>query len=157
MLRRAEDVARALLDGLRPDPLLLVSEWADQNRVLSSRASSEPGRWRTSRTPYLRGPMDSLSRLDPVQVVVMVAGAQVGKTESGLCWIGATMDGSPGPMLAVQPTLDIAKRFSRQRVTPLIEETPTLKAKVKPARDRDSGNTMLSKEYPGGMLMRTTR
>ena len=155
MLKPPEEVALSLLEGLRPDPLLLVSEWADENRVLSSRASSEPGRWRTSRTPYLKGIMDSLSRVDPVQVVVVVAGAQVGKTEAGLCWIGATMDGSPGPMLAVQPTLEIAKRFSRQRVTPLIDETPALKAKVRPARDRDSGNTMLSKEYPGGILMLT--
>jgi phage terminase large subunit GpA-like protein len=155
MLCSPEAVADALIDGLRPDPLLLVSEWADQHRVLSSKASSEPGRWRTDRTPYLREVMDSLSRLDPVQVVVVVAGAQLGKTEAGLNWIGATVDGSPGPMLAVQPTLDIAKRFSRQRVTPLIDETPALKAKVRPARDRDSGNTMLSKEYPGGILMMT--
>lgn len=155
MLLSPEVVADLLLDGLRPDPLVSVSEWADRNRVLSSKASSEPGRWRTDRTPYLREIMDSLSRMDPVQIVVVVAGAQIGKTEAGLCWIGATIDGSPGPMLAVQPTLDIAKRFSRQRITPLIEETPALRAKVKPARDRDSGNTMLSKEYQGGLLMMT--
>jgi phage terminase large subunit GpA-like protein len=38
-------------DGLKPDPLLTVSQWADRYRVLSQRASSEPGRWRTGRTP----------------------------------------------------------------------------------------------------------
>jgi phage terminase large subunit GpA-like protein len=67
MICGAEAGRHALADGLRPDPLIPVSEWADQNRMLSSRESAEPGPWRTSRTPYLKEPMDSLSRLDPVQ------------------------------------------------------------------------------------------
>jgi hypothetical protein len=50
----ADAIERAWRDGLKPDPLLTVSEWADRYRVLSQRASSEPGRWRTERTPYLR-------------------------------------------------------------------------------------------------------
>ena len=54
-------IERAWRDGLRPDPLLTVSEWADRYRVLSQRASSEPGRWRTERTPYLKEIMDCLS------------------------------------------------------------------------------------------------
>jgi phage terminase large subunit GpA-like protein len=48
----ADEIERAWSDGLKPDPLLTVSEWADRYRVLSQRASSEPGRWRTDRTPY---------------------------------------------------------------------------------------------------------
>ncbi|WP_094555467.1 phage terminase large subunit family protein [Synechococcus sp. 1G10] len=151
----AEDAIGALIAGLTPDPLLPVDKWADQFRVLSTRASSEPGPWRTSRTPYLAEVMRSLSRSEPVQEVCVVAGAQLGKTECGINWIGATIDTSPGPMLCVQPTVDLAKRFSRQRVTPLIEEAPRLKAKIRPARERDSGNTVLSKEYPGGIMMIT--
>jgi phage terminase large subunit GpA-like protein len=50
----ADAIERAWREGLKPDPLLTVSEWADRYRVLSQRASSEPGRWRTERTPYLR-------------------------------------------------------------------------------------------------------
>jgi phage terminase large subunit GpA-like protein len=57
----AEAIERAWRDGLKPDPLLTVSEWSDQYRVLSQRASSEPGRWRTQRTPYLKEIMDCLS------------------------------------------------------------------------------------------------
>jgi phage terminase large subunit GpA-like protein len=57
----ADAIERAWRDGLKPDPLLTVSEWADRYRVLSQRASSEPGRWRTERTPYLREIMDRLS------------------------------------------------------------------------------------------------
>ena len=54
----AEAIERAWRDGLKPDPLLTVSEWADRYRVLSQRASSEPGRWRTERTPYMRELLD---------------------------------------------------------------------------------------------------
>lgn len=145
-------VVRAV-EGWRPDPLLKVSEWADRHRLLDSRASSEAGPWRTDRVPYMREVMDSLSRDDAVQEVVVVAGAQLGKTESGLNWIGATVDGSPGPMLCVQPTVELAKRFSKQRLTPLIEGTERLREKIKPSRARDSGNTVLSKEYQGGIVL----
>src|ERR671918_1366105 len=65
----ADAIERAWREGLKPDPLLTVSEWADRYRVLSQRASSEPGRWRTERTPYLREIMDCLSPSSSVQRV----------------------------------------------------------------------------------------
>jgi phage terminase large subunit GpA-like protein len=71
------------LDGLRPEDPLTVSEWSDRYRRLSSKASAEPGPWRTSRTPYLREPMDCLSSDNPVQRVVLMFAAQTGKTEAG--------------------------------------------------------------------------
>ena len=49
----AEDILRVWRRGIRPDPDLTVSQWADAHRKLSSRASAEPGQYRTSRTPYL--------------------------------------------------------------------------------------------------------
>ena len=58
-------------------------------------------------------------------------------------------------MLAVQPTVELAKRFSRQRIDPLISESPALRERVKPARSRDAGNTVLSKEFPAGLLVIT--
>ncbi len=140
---------------LRPPPQLTVSQWADQHRVLSTRASSEPGPWRTSRTPYLRDIMDALSAVHPARRVVFMKGAQVGASEGGNCWLGYIMHHVPAPVLAVQPTVELAKRFSRQRIDPLLEETPALRERVAPARARDSGNTMLSKEFPGGILVLT--
>lgn len=140
---------------LRPPPQLTVSAWADQHRVLSTRASSEPGPWRTSRTPYLREIMDALSAVHPARRVVFMKGAQVGASEGGNCWLGYIMHHVPAPVLAVQPTVELAKRFSRQRIDPLLEETPALRTRVAPARSRDAGNTMLSKEFPGGILVLT--
>jgi phage terminase large subunit GpA-like protein len=148
----AEDLLRAWRDGLTSDPDLTVSAWADKHRVLSSRGASEAGPWRTSR---LREIMDTLSPSHPCQRVALMKGSQVGATESGGNWIGYVIHHAPGPMLAVQPTVELAKRFSQQRIDPLIEESPRLREKVAPTRSRDAGNTVLSKEFPGGILVMT--
>jgi phage terminase large subunit GpA-like protein len=141
--------------GARPDPLLTVSEWADQYRVLSTRASAEPGPWRTERTPYLKEIMDCLSPSSPVERVVFMKGAQVGATECGNNWIGYVIHQAPSPMMAVQPTVEMAKRNSKQRIDPLIEESEVLRKLVRDPRSRDSGNTVLAKEFPGGVLVMT--
>ncbi|MGD9506953.1 MAG: phage terminase large subunit family protein [Geminicoccaceae bacterium] len=150
-----DDFLVAWRDGLRPDPLLTVSEWADRHRFLSPRASAEPGRYRTDRTPYMRAILDALSPSHPARRVVFMKAAQVGATESGNCFIGYVIHHAPGPMLAVQPTVELAKRFSRQRIEPLIAESPALRDRVKPARSRDAGNTVLTKEFPAGLLVIT--
>lgn len=132
-----------------------VSELADRHRMLSGRASAEPGRYRTVRTPYMREVMDRLSPGDPTQRVVFMKAAQVGTTEAANNWIGFAIHQAAGRMLAVQPTVELAKRNSRQRIDPLIDESPELRERVKPARSRDAGNTMLSKEFAGGILIMT--
>ncbi|WP_240127013.1 phage terminase large subunit family protein [Thermomonas alba] len=151
----AAEIERAWREGLTPDPLLTVSEWADRHRVLSSKASSEPGRWRTSRTPYLREIMDCLSPTSPIERVVFMKAAQLGATEMGSNWIGYVIHHAPGPMMAVWPTVEMAKRNSKQRIDPLIEESPVLSELIAPARSRDSGNTILAKEFRGGVLVMT--
>ena len=107
----AEDILRAWRRGMRPDPDLTVSEWADQHRWLSSRASAEPGRYRTARTPYLREIMDALSPRHPAQRISFMKAAQVGATEAGNNWIGFVIHHAPGPMLAVLPTVEMANPF----------------------------------------------
>ena len=153
------DGAKALIEawgsGLKPEPFLTVSGWADTHRVLSSRASAEPGRYRSDRTPFMKAIMDALSPHHDAERVVFMKAAQVGATEAGNNWIGYVIHHAPGPMLAVQPTVELAKRNSRQRIDPLIEESLVLRERVRPARARDSGNTQLSKDFAGGVLIMT--
>jgi phage terminase large subunit GpA-like protein len=149
------DIERAWREGLTPDPLLSVSEWADRHRMLSSKASAEPGRWRTSRTPYLKAIMDCLSPTSAIERVVFMKAAQLGATEMGNNWIGYVIHHAPGPMMAVSPTVEMAKRNSKQRIDPLIEESPVLAELIAPARSRDAGNTILAKEFRGGVLVMT--
>jgi len=137
-----------------PPPLLTVSEWADTYRRLTSKSAAEPGRWRTDRTPYLRAIMDALSSHSPWQRVVMMAGAQLGKTEAGNNFLAYLIHWHPSPIMAVQPTVEGAKRWSRQRLDDLVEAAP-LAGLVRDPRSRDSGNTTLLKEFPGGVLVIT--
>ncbi len=152
----AEEIySAAAAAGARPDPLLTISQWADKYRTLSQRASAESGPWRTERTPYLREIMDCLSPSSPIERTVVMKGAQIGGTECGNNWIGYVIHQAPGPMMAVQPTVEMAKRNSKRRIDPLIEESEALRALVSDPRSRDSGNTVLSKEFPGGVLVMT--
>lgn len=148
-------VRQARADGIRPDAQVTVSEWADLHRRLPAKSSAEPGPWRTARTPYLAEIMDCLSSTSDVEEVVFMKGAQVGGTEAIINALGYVIDHAPGPAMFVQPTVELAKRFSRQRVDPLVTDTPRLADKVAAAKSRDSGNTMLSKEFQGGQLIIT--
>ena len=142
-------------EGWTQPAALTVSEWADANRVMPRKATSEPGPWRTSRTPYAREPMDCLSDHHPAREVVMMCAIQMVKSEVGINWVGYTMDHAPSSMLVVLPTLDVGERWSKQRLAPTIEESPSLRKKVQPARARDSGNTTTSKEFEGGIMLIT--
>lgn len=138
------------LQNFKPPEDLSVAQWADKYRKLPP-SSAEPGPWRTKRTPYLREPMQAFT--DPkVHRIVMVAASQVGKSELELNIIGYIIDQDPGSILFVQPTLDDARKFSRLRVAPMIQESRKLREKVKNVNTRDSGNTILQKAFPGGML-----
>lgn len=138
--------------ALKPDKTLTVSEWADRNRVLSSTASSEPGPWRTSRFPFLKMIMDSLSSHSEWQRVVFMKGSQIGGTEIGLNWTGYVIQNSPGPMLMVMETDAKIKEQSKTRLDPMIESCPALSDRVAEPKSRDSGNTITMKEFPGGFL-----
>src|SRR4029450_10112596 len=94
----------ALRAGLRPEPRLTVSAWADAHRMLSGPAPPEPGRWRTSRTPYLREPFDCLSATSLVRRVVIQKSAQLGCTEASVNWLGYLLADAPRPSLHVQAT-----------------------------------------------------
>jgi len=143
------------LAGIAPEPVLNLDEWADEYRILSAKASGEPGPYRTARTPFLREIARCLSPSSPVQKIVFMKSAQIGASELGINWIGYTIHHSPGPMLVVQPTVELAKRASRQRIQPMIEDCEVLRDRVMPSKSRDSSNTMLSKDFAGGVLILT--
>lgn len=145
-------VAKAMISGFKPDPVYTVSQWADKYRYLSEKGSVEPGRYRTSRTAYMKEIMDCLSIYSGVQEVYFMKGTQIGATEAGNNFFGYVVDASPGPMMMVFPTNDMAADHSKQKLGPTIDETPRLRAKIGRAKARDSSNTILRKEFPSGIL-----
>jgi len=148
-----EPYLQGLSRGIKPTPKMTVAEWAAEHRVLSQRASSEPGRWRNERTPYLVEIMEVLSAWDRTEEVVFIKGAQIGASETGFNWIGYIIDHAPGPILSIQPTLQMQKRNVKLRIDPMIAESPSLKDKVADPRSRDASNTMEHKDFPGGAMV----
>lgn len=135
----------------RPPKPQTVSEWADENRVLTTESASEPGPWRTDRAPYQREIMDAFTQPGIYEIVVM-SSAQVGKSEIELNMMGRAMDNDPGPMLYIQPTDKVAEDYSKRRIAPMIAACPTLRDKVFKAKGRDAANTITMKTFPGGSL-----
>lgn len=142
-----KDIAKIIA----PPPILTISQWADCERRLSAESSAEPGKWNTDRAPYQREIMDAINNAECEEIVIM-SSAQVGKTELILNIIGYFIDYDPAPILVVNPTIEMAQTFSKDRLAPMIRDTPALNGKVKDSRSRDSGNTILHKSFPGGHI-----
>ncbi|EIL99135.1 phage terminase large subunit family protein [Rhodanobacter thiooxydans] len=147
----------AVLDSWRrgwtiPEPITL-SAWADKYRKLPKEGSSEAGDWYTSRMPFLREIMDCLHRESTVREITIKKSTQVGGTEVGINWLGYIIEHAPASVMYVLPTIDTARKFSEQRLTPAINLMPVLQERIPPARSRDSGNTTLMKKFPGGVLV----
>jgi phage terminase large subunit GpA-like protein len=136
---------------LKPPPDLTISDWADQNRRLSSEASAEPGQWRTSRAEYQRGIMEAVS--DPAtETVVIMSSSQVGKTEVLNNSVGYHIDQDPAPIMVVMPTERDAETWSKDRFSPMARDTPCLQDKIANPKSRDGNNKILHKRFPGGHL-----
>lgn len=134
-----------------PPPKLTISEWADEFRHIPPEASAESGLWSTARAEYQREIMNAISD-SRVERVIMMTAAQVGKTEILLNTIGYYIDKEPSPLLLIYPTLQMAESFSKDRLSPMIRDTPVLTPKIADPRTRDSGNTLLHKKFTGGHI-----
>jgi phage terminase large subunit GpA-like protein len=138
--------------GLIPDPDLSVAEWSNRHRILSQKGAAEPGPYRVERTPYLKEILENLSPKSPVQRIVFMKSAQVGASEAGFNWLGYIMHAAPGPAMMVQPTTELAEKVSKQRISSMIDETPVLREMMGPEKAKNSSQTILMKEFPGGVL-----
>ncbi len=148
--RLNEAIAKPIA-AMQPPETLTVTEWANKKRRLSPESSAEPGPWRTYRTPYLQGPMDAFT--DPkIRRIVLASASQVGKSELLNNIIGYIIDEDPGSILFIHPTSIDAKDYSKLRIAPMFRDCKTLRRKVADPKSRDSGNTILQKTYPGGIL-----
>ena len=115
---------------LKPAPKMNLVEWADTYRFLSPESSSTPGKWRTSLVEPARGPM--LAVTEPgVKRISIMACTQLMKTELLNNIIGYFISNDPCPIILMQPTVSLAETFSRDRLDPMLRDTPILRGLVK--------------------------
>lgn len=147
--RNTRSLFRELFGILKPPPDLSLSQWADRYRRLSKESSAEPGRWITDKVPYQREMMDAVTDPKVTKVVAMLA-SQTGKTDALILNpIGYYAHLDPSPMMAMEPTLQLGEALSKDRLSPMIRDTPVLAALIND-KSRTSGNTILQKIFPGG-------
>lgn len=87
-----------------------------------------------------------------VQTVVLYWAKRLGKTEIINNVHGHTIEHNPRNILVVYPTLDSAKKWSKQFFMPMVRSTKSLANRIGKIKSRDASNTILSKEYPGGTI-----
>jgi phage terminase large subunit GpA-like protein len=132
-------------------PALSVTQWADKYRRLSEESSAEPGKYRSARTPYVKGIMDALN--DPsVREVWWMKSAQVGATEILNNMVGYFIHWDASTIIVMHPTVDMGHAWSKDRLSPMIRDTPVLAAKVRIGNTKDGSSTLLHKQFAGGAL-----
>lgn len=87
-----------------------------------------------------------------VEAVIVKKSAQIGWTEIVGNVAGYYIDQDPAPIIVIQPTLEMAEAWSKDRLAPMLRDTPALADKIRDPRSRDSGNTLLHKVFAGGNL-----
>ncbi len=146
----------AFKKSCKPRSKMTGSKWADSCRMIPAGTSPEPGEWRTERTPYLREPMDAATD-KKTEIVVLEFSSQIGKSECLLNIIGYFADQEPAPQLMLQPTVEMAEAFSKERIDPMFRSSPALADKLEDGKDgrgssRKSSTTIRMKHFPGGYL-----
>lgn len=138
-----------------PPPILTVTEWADNHRMLPEASAARGGRWRTATAPYLAGIMDAV--LEPgVRKIALMKSHQSGGSEAINNILGYFIEHQPAPMLLVHPIVHAAEAFSKERLADMIRSTPALRAVVQdkrmPVADGRPESTLSLKMFPGGFL-----
>lgn len=130
------------LSAMRPPDNLRPSEWADRFRYLDPLVNAAGGRYSSEFTPYAREWMDSAA-VGWVRQVTIVAGTQIGKTETVNNLIGYAIAQDPGPVMLVVPREKDIRTAQQRRIVPMIEATPALVAERTPhAHDETIGEIL---------------
>ena len=138
-------------EGIKPAPRISVSEWADANLTLP-RGGTEAGKYRSSRTPYVREIMDALSLHSPVEQVKLMKGTQIAGTTIATVWKAYMVDIAPCGFQMLLPTDSAADSYAKSKWNAFVEANPFLKKKIYPIRSRHAGTTLTHKEFLGGFI-----
>ena len=135
--------------AFKPPRKLSLSEWADEFAYLSAESSAEGGRWHT--LPYQKAMMDAVTDPNIEQITVMKS-ARVGYSKILNHIIAYHIHQDPCPIMVVQPTIEDAAGYSKEEIAPMCRDTKCLKGLISDAKAKDSTNTILQKQFPGGTL-----
>ena len=152
--QRSKNFNDFFLDNFQVKEKKSFASWCEKNIWLPDEASSSPGQFNISLTPYMKKIYSLLDhdRDGPVEIALMFA-AQLGKTQLCLNYCLYSQCESPGPLMFVLPTIKLGQGFSKQRLTPMIESCTEAMNCLKQDVGRSSSQTMTVKRFYGGLIM----
>lgn len=117
-------------------------------------ASSRPGPYDPALVPYLREIVDSIRPVTPTtplanrpRLVVLVKGTQIGATDAALnIWLYHALT-NPGPDAIMLPSVELARRLSKDKIQPMIDYSDALRAIIS-----EKTSEIRYKKYPDGSL-----
>lgn len=133
------------------------SDYIQRVRYIDKALSPFPGRFSYERFPYFREIIDRVSPADPTRYVCIMKGNQCGYTtgvlEPGMMYyIGS----QPEEQALVLPDGTMAHDYAKTKLEPCIDNCglrPLLASQSRKAKGaRDTGDTAMHKQYPGGSL-----
>lgn len=135
-----------------PEPLV-PSVWMAERLVVPD-GPRAGGRWDAALTPYVGEIVDCLGPEASHNLVVVRKSAQTGVTIAALGLVAAYIDRAPCRIGYALPTIDMLQEFNREKLGPMIEQTPALRTRIRPQTSRSAtGSTTTSKKFPGGSLV----
>jgi phage terminase large subunit GpA-like protein len=148
-----EALLRVMRPIIQPPAEITPSQWAAANLIVPDGPHAGE-KWDPALTPYIVEPLDQMGPASSVNRQVIRKAAQTGFSIMAICGVGHSIACDPqGGVLLVQPTQDALDKFIRDKLTPTIEATTALKAKVASQIARSgAGSTTYNKRYPGGSL-----
>lgn len=147
-----DSIYAAMARAVAPRKPLSVSQWADANMFLSSKNSSQEGKFVTARNPPLREPMDNMSARSTVHEQVCMFPIQFGKSLIATNCIGYWMDYAPGPIMYALPGEASMGKWIAQKLNPMIEDCPAVRRALRSTSSRDAANQRTFKDFEGGQL-----
>lgn len=140
----ATDIRRHVAAMVRPPARVTVSQGIAKTLVTAT------GKYDPDLTPYMSAPADALESRR-YGTVVFIGPARTGKTVTLIDgWIAYCVCYSPGDMLVVQASQDLARYYSKVRIKRAIEASPEIRTRLSPLRQDD--NTY-DKVFRSGMVL----
>lgn len=150
ILNEILDCAEYLLSDIKP------SDWAEQNRMMTTDISPIPGMLSYSNSPYTREIVDCLSPEHPARIIAVKKGAQIGFSttviEAAIGWI---ISQSPGNILFLVGHDELVEE-AVAKVDRMIDSCGIrnlIKPNAQRVRNMKTGDTNRKKEFPGGSLV----
>lgn len=143
---------RAALPALRPAERISVTESAERYMRVNVGGQWQP--FRRDVTPYMVEPTDMIASRD-YRGLVFCGPSQSGKTQMLNSALAYTICSNPGRVALFQMTRDAAAEFERNKLSPMVRNSPEIRARIAKGRGADNmyqklfaGGTQLTLDWP---------